>query len=95
MSKKTEWYDRLASIITETSKEICLENECTEDEHECESCAYFDFDGTLGAWRIYEICLPDYLNRGTRSFIPLPFEGTGKELFEMIEDNDAGVDTHG
>lgn len=79
--------DELAAWLTKKSKEICKDNECTEDEHHCESYAYFDVEfrgDTLTRCDLVDVCCPDYLQRHVNCAIPLPFEGNGNELVESI-----------
>lgn len=80
--------EELAAYLTERSKEICKDNECTEDEHNCESYAYFnvEFRGdNLTQCDLVDVCCSDYLQYHVNCAIPLPFEGTGKDLLESIE----------
>jgi hypothetical protein len=87
MTKK-QWYDDYATMLQERSTEICADNGCTEDEHKCESLAYFDYDTRLGAYRLFDICLSDYMPRSTTSFICMPFTGSGTALLKQLQDND-------
>lgn len=72
-----------AEFLTEQSKEICAMNDCTEDEHFCESYAYFNKEHTL-----LDLCYPDYFQgySGPFAAIPLPWTGTQEDLEEEIDD---------
>lgn len=70
-------WSELASYITRRSKEICADNGCTEEKHECESYAYVTEDG-----RLIDICSPDFFQGAASRYvdISLPWSGTGDEL---------------
>jgi len=36
-----DFLEKEASTLTKLSKEICQDNQCTEDKHNCESNAYY------------------------------------------------------
>lgn len=71
----------LAQYLKQRSKEICADNECTEDEHNCESYAYITKDGDL-----LDICIPDYFQGSSKPYaaIPLPWSGTQEELDDEV-----------
>ena len=73
----------LSDYLKERSKEICADNECTEDEHNCESYAYIAKDGTL-----LDICISDYFQGSGQphAAIPMPWSGTQEELDDEIAD---------
>ena len=73
----------LAQYLTERSKEICADNECTEDEHNCGSYAYITKDGDL-----LNICSPDYFQGFGEPYaaIPLPWNGTQEDLDDEISE---------
>lgn len=82
-----DWQNLAKELNTESAR-ICMDNECTEEEHNCESYAYIAADGTLSS-----ICYPDYWQgwgsgdeeqHGTIAAIPLPFYGSGPELKEQV-----------
>ena len=86
--EECRWH-RLAVALRISSRRICHDNGCAEDNHNCESYAYISEDGEL-----HDICLSDYWQgwgdhdrkaHGRIAPIPLPFVGTGKELKEMVE----------
>lgn len=83
-------WQNLAQYLNEQSQEICALNQCTEDEHQCESYAYIQQDGSL-----LDICASDYFQGCTKPYaaIPLPWSGTGNELQIDVEDQcfDFGV----
>ena len=71
----------LASYLRQRSKEICADNRCTADEHQCESYAYIAADG-----RLLDICMPDYFQGSSQPYatIPLPWTGRQDELDEEV-----------
>jgi len=77
--------DEVAAYLTERSKEICTDNECTEEEHHCESYAYFNVkwhssEDKVTDFKLVTVCCPDYLDRTVDIGLPLPFEGDGAAL---------------
>ena len=72
-----------AEFLTEQSKKICERNNCTEDDHFCESYAYFNKEHTL-----LDLCYPDYFRgySGPVAAIPLPWTGTQEDLEAEIDD---------
>ena len=72
----------ITKYLKQQSEDICKMNECTEDNHNCESYAYFDRSGNL-----LDICCPDYFqgSSGQVVAIPLPFIGTLKDLKSDIQ----------
>ena len=74
----------LAQYLKLRSKEICKDNECTEDEHNCESYAYIDKNGNL-----LDICYPDYFQGSSKPYaaIMLPWNGSQKELMEQVKED--------
>ena len=90
-SNDMHMWDELAEYLARRSKEICEDNECTEDKHNCDSYAYISQDCTL-----HDICYPDYWLGwgegdvdcyGKIAAIPLPWTGTGADLRDDV-DND-------
>jgi hypothetical protein len=73
----------LAQYLKQRSKEICKDNNCTEDNHNCESYAYITNDGQL-----LDICYPDFFQGSSKphAAISLPWNGTQKELMEQIKE---------
>ena len=71
----------LAQYLKQRSKEICADNECTEDEHNCGSYAYITKDGDL-----LDICIPDYFQGSSEPYaaIPLPWDGAQEELDDEV-----------
>ena len=71
----------LATYLEQQSKEICAMNECTEDEHHCESYAYISKSG-----RLLDICASDYFRGSSKPYaaILLPWSGTQEELEDEI-----------
>lgn len=74
-------WNQLAAHLKARSAEICQSNECTEDEHKCESYAYISRDGLL------DICASDYFQGTSKphAAVSLPWTGTGAELEEEVE----------
>ena len=84
-----EW-NKLSRYLKDRSKEICRDNGCTKDEHNCESYAYIASDGSL-----IDICFSDYFqgwgsddedNHGGYAAICLPWNGTGRELRDTVKE---------
>ena len=71
----------LAQYLKQRSKEICVDNECTEDEHNCGSYAYITKDGDL-----LDVCIPDFFQGSGELYaaIPLPWDGTQAELDDEV-----------
>ena len=71
----------ISQYLTQRSKEICADNECTDDEHNCESYAYITKDGNL-----LDVCASDYFQGSSEpvAAIPLPWNGTQEELDDEI-----------
>lgn len=63
----------LSQYLKQRSKEICADNECTEDQHNCESYAYVN-----ASVQLLDICTSDYFQGSSRPYaaIPLPWTGT-------------------
>lgn len=72
----------LAYQLAQRSQEICQDNDCTEDQHNCESFAYINAD-----MRILDICIPDYFQgcSAPHACIPLPWHGTQDELEAEVQ----------
>ncbi len=85
MSKQTT-----AEFLTQQSKEICDMNHCTEDEHFCESYAYFNKEHIL-----LDVCYPDYFlgYSGPVATIPLPWHGTQEDLKANIDNQIAELES--
>ena len=79
-----------AEFLTQQSKEICDMNHCTEDEHFCESYAYFNKEHIL-----LNVCYPDYFlgYSGPVATIPLPWHGTQEDLKANIDDQIAELES--
>ncbi len=79
-------YKRLSEHLGVRGKEICTDNECTEDDHNCESYAYINIEGEL-----LDICMSDYFQGSSKPYaaIPMPFQhdGTGEALFDAVSDD--------
>jgi len=60
---------KLLFYIRERQKQICIDNSCKNDEHNCESYAYISKD-----YQLLDICLPDYFIGSNKSYaaISLP-----------------------
>ena len=87
-------YEELAKHLSVMSKEICTDNDCTDDEHNCDSYAYMtisEMEGIDGKKYIdvmlLDICLSDYFRGCSSEYIafPLPWEGDARQLKEDIE----------
>lgn len=75
--------ESISKYLQRRSKEICKDNHCTEDEHNCASYAYIQENGEL-----MDICQSEYFQRCSRPYaaIPLPWTGTQKELEAEVAD---------
>lgn len=73
----------LAKHLKQRSKEICEMNECTEDEHNCESYAYINQD-----YQLLDICAPDYFQGSSKPYaaISLPWDGSQDELEHEVDE---------
>ena len=80
------WYESIAHHLSYKSLAICRDNRCTDEQHNCESFAYFD-DNADGYFELKTICLPDYCQRCYDVALPLPWSGTGAELKQELENN--------
>ena len=71
----------LAHYLITRSQEICLDNGCTEEEHQCASSAYIDQD-----MQLLDICGSDYFQGTSAPYaaIPLPWLGTQTELRRAV-----------
>jgi hypothetical protein len=80
----------MADHLMTLSKEICEMNDCTEDEHFCESYAYFNKKHTL-----LDLCASDYFRgcSGPFAAIPLPWTGTQEDLEKEIDDQIAELES--
>jgi len=73
-----------AEYLTTLSQEICQDNECTEDEHNCESYAYFNRTPE-GSHELMDVCISDYCQCCYDVAVPMPFEGNSDDLLDQIE----------
>lgn len=85
--KYEKHYQNIINFLKEQSAKICSDNECTEDNHNCESYAYFDYYKADDKFELVGICLPDYCQRIYDSCIPLPFDGSIEDLVNELENN--------
>jgi hypothetical protein len=67
-------WEELNIHLQKESKQICADNDCTEENHNCESYAYFDETG------LATICLPDYCQRRYPVALALPWCGSNEDL---------------
>lgn len=77
---QTNW-NALAELLAVKSKGICADNECTEDDHNCESYAYVRHDGKL-----LDVCASDYFqgDSAPHAAVGLPWSGSGAELWDEV-----------
>mgnify|MGYP001573739038 CR=1 FL=1 len=80
---KIELPQNLSQFLKKRSKEICSDNKCSEDNHNCESYAYINKE-----MQLLDICASDYFQGSSKPYatIPLPWNGTVKELKEQVKD---------
>ena len=92
--EKHFYYEMTIKGLIATSKNICRDNLCTEDNHNCESIAYFDWDEDEQMYHIIDVCQPCYRTKIDDSYILLPIEEgyTVEELIRDLEDNDIRED---
>lgn len=73
----------LATYLRKRSREICRDNQCSDDDHQCGSYAYITHD-----MQLLDICLPDYF-QGSNSpvcAVPLPWSGNQAELEAYVNE---------
>lgn len=75
--------ENLAQYLTRRSKEICSGNECTEEQHFCESYAYLKVYEN-GDIDLLDICASDYFIGKSNCALPLPFEGGMNDVWSDI-----------
>lgn len=75
-----EW-EKLSDYLKRKSKDICEDNECTDDEHHCGSFAYVTITCD-GEPCLLGICLPDYFGGSSKpcAAIPLPWDGDSEGI---------------
>ena len=73
------YYNAVAAYLEKESIQICQDNECSGDDHNCGSYAYFTENGSLAT-----VCLPDYCQRSYPVAISLPWIGNGRDLKRAI-----------
>jgi hypothetical protein len=76
--------ETLAQYLMRRSVDICHDNECTEDQHHCESYAYINADGQL-----LDLCGSDYFQGSSQPYacISMPWTGTQAQLEIEIENS--------
>lgn len=81
--------ESLSDYLAARSAEICRDNHCTEDNHNCESYAYINADCQL-----MDVCIPDYFQGSSKphAAIPLPWTGTQSELEAEVADQCAEME---
>lgn len=79
----------LARYLKRVSKDICKANDCTNDNHKCESYAYIDKTGNL-----LDVCYPDYFQGSSKPYaaIFLPWNGSQRELMREVREQCAGME---
>ena len=88
--ERTGW-EALAAELVIRSREICAMNECTEEDHNCESYAYVAADGSL-----LDVCPSDYFQgwgsedeeaHGGCAAVSLPLDDGGAELYDTVQED--------
>lgn len=81
--------ENLAQYLKRRSREICKDNQCTRDNHNCESYAYINSE-----MQLLDICISDYFQGSSKPYaaIPLPWTGGMKELRKEVEDQCAEME---
>ena len=74
-------------FLMEQSEEICSMNECTEDQHNCESYAYFNHDEETGQFELADVCGSDYAQKCYDSFVCLPITEDQQQFIDELESN--------
>ena len=71
----------LSAYLKQRGRNICKDNGCTKEEHQCESYAYITSD-----LLIIDICMSDYFMGSSKpcAVIPLPWNGTQEQLTEEV-----------
>ena len=74
----------LAQYLRMRSCEICCDNGCKGDEHNCESYAYI-----TASMQLLDICQSDYFQGSSKpvAAIPLPWTGGMRELKQAVADD--------
>jgi hypothetical protein len=82
-------WNELSDYLRAQSAEICKENKCNEDGHNCDSYAYITPEG-----EVIDVCISDYFQgrRGPYAAVSLPWGGTGEELKEEVLDQCAEME---
>ncbi|MCP4541720.1 MAG: hypothetical protein GY832_31700 [Chloroflexi bacterium] len=84
-------WQALAELLSARSNDICRDNGCNDDEHNCESYAYISQGGVL-----HDVCQSDYWcgwgssdeeRCGLLAAIALPFHGSGLDLSAAVEED--------
>jgi len=73
----------LAQYLKKRSKEICQDNGCTADQHNCESYAYIN-----PQLELIDICASDFFQGSSKpvAAISLPWKGAMKDLRKEVEE---------
>lgn len=75
-------WNELAEYLKKVSGDVCKLNNCTDEDHSCQSYAYIDINGD-----VWDVCAPDYFQGGHNiAAIPLPFDGSGDDLEDEVLD---------
>ena len=83
------YYGMTIKGLVATSKEICKANGCTEDDHQCGSNAYFDYNKDTQMFYLVDVCISDYRTKCDDSYIPMPIpeDYTIEQLINDLENN--------
>ena len=80
------YYQEIADHLENRSEDICKLNGCTEDNHQCECYAYFNYDRDSREYSLADICAPDYAQKCYAAYIILPFSGNAHDLHRQLEE---------
>jgi len=82
--------EETAEYISKMSTAICIDNNCNDENHNCESNAYFDLACSIEYKTefyivLQTICQSDYCQRHYDLCLPLPWHGNDKQLRQDLE----------
>lgn len=80
-------YNPLHQHLVSVSKGICEDNECTEDQHNCESYAYFNHDKETGFFDLATVCCSDYAQKSYDSYVSMPVSDDIQAMLDELDNN--------
>lgn len=92
--QRQSYLKAIALGLGSSSNDVCKANDCTKEEHFCETNAYFNIElddqGNITSCVLEDICTSDFLIRKANTIIYFPFHGTGEDLEQDLMDNYTG-----